>query len=270
MSLNLDLGESFAKLQRAGLHLDALNREAAAIGDSHPVTLILGEINPETGWLPVYLRLDELKELSLAVIVGDLMHNLRCTLDYIVTALVHASRTKLTNRHQFPIYLNRERFHDKVLSADHIPTSRGPLKGITLGLREIYDLQPFNLDSNPETSALWAVHRFSNADKHRRLTQSFAIPSSATLAVETDGQLVDRWQTPGLNLRLNEKVEIARFRFARPYPTQAKLDLEMEPTLLFGAEAFDRDDPVGLALTLNALRTCLLGVRRALDVFLAL
>ena len=50
------------------------------------------------------------EEPRFGIIVGDIMHNLRSALDYIVTALVNQSRTRLTTSHQFPIYLDSTKF----------------------------------------------------------------------------------------------------------------------------------------------------------------
>lgn len=79
----------------------------------------------------------KLERPEVCAIVGDLMHNLRCALDYIVTALVNASGTKLARKHQFPIFTDENRFREEVLSSDLRPNPRGCLRGITIGLKLI-------------------------------------------------------------------------------------------------------------------------------------
>lgn len=62
----------------------------------------------ETGWFRLLIRFkDEPEEFDLSVIVGDIFHNLRSALDYIVTALVDVSPgAKLTRKHQFIVFDN--------------------------------------------------------------------------------------------------------------------------------------------------------------------
>ncbi len=88
-NLHLDLSSSRAKLARASEHLDVFEREgAAALKERNPCSFHVGDINRDTGWVSIYLEVRELREPHLGVILGDVMHNLRCALDYIVTALV--------------------------------------------------------------------------------------------------------------------------------------------------------------------------------------
>ncbi len=118
MSLHLDLRGSTAKVDGAVVHLDALKAQTAELGQHDPITVSVGRVDPETGHMPIYLRLNVVEEVTGAVTVGDLMHNLRCALDYIITALVAASDAELSQRHQFPIFLRAEDFHRKVLTQD--------------------------------------------------------------------------------------------------------------------------------------------------------
>jgi len=60
-------------------------------------------------------------------------HNLRCALDYIVTALVVASDEEVTNRHQFPIFHSSKRFRANVLDRLALLGLRGLLSWLLIG-----------------------------------------------------------------------------------------------------------------------------------------
>jgi hypothetical protein len=73
MTLELDLGDSLAKIHRARVHLETLDREVTRLWDLDPFTLRAGEVDPDGEWWAIYIGLNELKEVNLAPVVGDLM-----------------------------------------------------------------------------------------------------------------------------------------------------------------------------------------------------
>lgn len=248
MTLELDLSESLAKIHRARAHLETLDREVTRLWDLDPFTLRAGEVDPDAGWWVIYIGLNELKEVNLAPVVGDLMHNLRCALDYIITALVATSGTELRNRHQFPIFLDEGHFRKKVLTHDFEPVFNGSLHGIRHGLSMIDEMQPFHLHSSPAAHPLWQLNILSNADKHRQLSQFFAFPDSGSVSIRGNGgQVVEREVFSDFTLRLNGESEMGRVRFARPFPTAVEIKGEVSGRAIFTAPPFGRYEGVGLS-----------------------
>ena len=143
MPLGLDLSASDAKVTRARVHLETLQREIpAAIARRKPYTPRLSEIDPDSGWCTLFLTSNNAPEYGLGVIVGELVHNLRCALDYIIPELVSASGATLGTKHQFPIFTCLNLYNKNVGTAA-LPNAKGHLRRIKYGLQEIFDLQPF-------------------------------------------------------------------------------------------------------------------------------
>ena len=111
---------------------------------------------------------------GLGVIVGDIIHNLRSALDYLITALVDKSNFKLNSKHMFPIFLNAGDYA-RIVGDGRNAKSKGPLDGVRHGLRLIEQLQPYHWPS-PRESPPWVLHRFSNADKHREIAATIPVP----------------------------------------------------------------------------------------------
>src|SRR5579872_1117311 len=146
MPLGLDLSQSDAKIARARVHLESLKGEIAAfIVQRKPYSRYLGEIDPETGWCSIFIKKTaDIPEHTLGIIVGDVVHNLRSALDYIVVGLVAKSPpTRLAGKHQFPIYSDRQKYLVGV-GTDTTALPGGALGGIVHGLKEIWDVQPFH------------------------------------------------------------------------------------------------------------------------------
>src|SRR5437899_1751727 len=157
MSLGLDLSPSIAKLARARIHLDALKREIpVVISQRPPYSLRFSEVDPESGWTSIFLTPGDFTEFGLGVLVGDLVYNLRCALDYIISALVEASGGTVGVKHQFPIYTSAALYAEQVVSGS-TTNAKGPLAGIVHGLVEIERLQPYKRKPDPEADPLFHI-----------------------------------------------------------------------------------------------------------------
>jgi hypothetical protein len=112
----------------------------------------------------------------------------------------------------------------------------------------IDEIQPFHLHSNAAAHPLWQLNIFSNADKHRQLSQFFASPDSGTVSIRGNGgQIVEREVFPDFTLRLKGDSVMGRVRFARPFPTVVEIKGEVSGRPIFAAPAFDKYDGVGLS-----------------------
>ena len=169
MPLALDLSASEAKIERAREHLESLQREARAfVEDGNAYTVRVTPIDKD-GWSDALIRSHDAPKYAFGTIVGDLIHNLRSALDYIVTALVDASPpATLTTQHQFPIFETEVGYKARV-GTKHSALPNGRLGNVRFGLEEIWELQPFHRKPSPIHDPLWAIAKLSNADKHRTL-----------------------------------------------------------------------------------------------------
>jgi hypothetical protein len=223
VSLGLNLSESRAKLARARVHLESAKAEFQRISaERHPYLLRITEINPD-GWCSVIATPTGFPQERVGVVAGDIVHNLRSALDYIVTALVDRSAATLMSKHEFPIFLDAKAYVKNV--GDPMKAlPGGKLGGIVYGLQEIWRLQPFNEKPDPADSALLRLQWLSNADKHRRVIESEPyISGDSVVSLVHTGTLLEQIKIPIADSEYRE-YEVYRLKFALPAPTQVKID----------------------------------------------
>jgi hypothetical protein len=265
VTINLDLRSCDAKLARARDNADALKRETTASVKKEATHAVrFSQVDPQTGWCSISLVPQKVEEPRLGAILGDVIHNLRCVLDYIVTALVEASGTALTTSHQFPI------FKDSALYASRVGTktdalSDGPLRHVTHGLAIVEGWQPYYTQPHPRTDPLWGIHRFSNADKHRQPAIFGLIPLGGIqlryngIKVEEDMvEEVPDW-TP------EQEIPLGRIRFDPPraYNLRAEGNISLDVQFVTPPWLGDPE----LALPLAALPGVIDRVAKLLDSF---
>lgn len=265
MSLDLDLAASKAKLARAREHLKALERDTAVrVKQKATHAVRFSPVDPQSGWCSITLVPLKIEEPRLSAIFGDVIHNLRCALDYVVTALAEASPTKVSTKHEFPIFLDPGDYAAKVGSKTEAKT-KGPLRKITHGLAVVESWQPYYTKPDPRTDALWGIHRFSNADKHRQPTAFATIPVGKLefrfngIKVEDDlVEEVANW-TP------DQDIPVGRIRFDPPRAENLRAIGKVSLDVWFMAPKIPSDDE--LTITLGALSGIVEYVAKLLDTF---
>jgi hypothetical protein len=148
--------------------------------------------------------------LRLAAIAGDVVHNLRASLDYIVEELVKSSGHTPMFQHQFPICADADGFAAAL--------KKGKLNGVPAKpLRLIKGCQPYQVE--PEARPVHPViqlHRLSNRDKHHVLAISALNAAFRSKFVGKDGRVLRSeestdyvfdgacWRNPRLSLSSTE------------------------------------------------------------------
>lgn len=265
MTLGLDLSSCNAKLARARENADTLKRETTASVKKEATHAVrFSEVDPQTGWCSISLVPQKVEEPCLSAILGEVIHNLRCVLDYVVTALVDASNATLTMSHQFPI------FKDAALYASRVGTKTqalpdGSLRNVVHGLTIVEGWQPYYAKPNPRTDPLWGIHRFSNADKHRQPAIFGLVPVGGIqlryngIPVEQDMvEEVPDW-TP------DKEIPIGRIRFDPPYAYNLRAEGNISLDVQFVTPPWQGD--AELALPLRALPGIVDHVAKLLDTF---
>jgi len=181
------------------------------------------------------------------IIFGDLIHNLRSALNYIVTALADASNVTIDQRHQFPIYIERKAYKGEVGTAK-TPTAKGPLHGITHGLGLIEQLQSYHQKPDPRADPLWHLHRFSNADKHRNVAARATIPrDDIPLQIRYNGTLVDRRDVPEIiEWEFDKEFKVADLRFDPPIAHNLRTEGPLGVRVLFRTPPFRSEHGLGI------------------------
>lgn len=167
----------WAKVERADEHLQTLRSEFQAFLDTDPYGAAIEE-HPKTGLYVLRSLVDRQPPLRLGVIFGDWLHNLRSALDHLVCRLVETHKKQSGRWNAFPIYTSEAEF---IKNVEHRPRKdgRGPLEGLSKvsdAWALIKRAQPYQRGKNARSDPLYVLNYFSNADKHRLLTPTFAWP----------------------------------------------------------------------------------------------
>lgn len=151
-----------------------LNRARALLADlesAHAEYVTLKPYTLEPAWHPPsgnYAFVGQVTvptPIELRLILGDLIHNLRCALDHLVAALVEATGAEVTSRHQFPIVTKREKWAE---------TRQNRLRGVGDPAAALIEAaQPFQT-VRPEIAPLERLRMLSNQDKHQLITPVLA------------------------------------------------------------------------------------------------
>jgi hypothetical protein len=156
------------KLGRAEANLRELRARVGPFleGVSHEFR---GEIDPERGKFAAYFVVNNEPPPEWSLMVGDLVHNVRSTVDHLVWGWV--PRRHRSARTAFPILDDRDDFFCAVT----LPARRkrrGPLTGLapeSARFQLIESVQPYNGQHGAEFHPLHNLAALSNEDKHRTM-----------------------------------------------------------------------------------------------------
>ena len=111
-----------------------------------------------------------------SVVVGEVAHNLRSSLDHLVWQLVSANGEPPDRKNAFPIISTE---------SDYRKQSESKLRGLTDGQRqEIKDFQPFR--DNRAGPHLWMLNVICNIDKHRHLN---VVSTHSMVSAHVEGEV---------------------------------------------------------------------------------
>ncbi len=149
------------KFEHAKRHADSLRDKTASFLQSSPYELGF-RIDPDER--PAYfVKSVAAMPPDLACILGDVLHNLRCTLDHLAYQLaLSASGSPLPqpDRIYFPITESQEKYEKRKSSDDPFLSLLSPA-----ALAALDGLKPYRTGND----GLWWLHALNNIDKHRML-----------------------------------------------------------------------------------------------------
>lgn len=182
--LGKPLDNLLMKVERAKKHVLDLESERDAFFETRPYSFS-NSTNPITGERTYCLKSAEPIPLSLSVIVGDALNNLRCALDHLVhhLACVGAGATKAFAHSKFPIGNTVSDYNSQKLTA---------LKELRPDAAKAIDaLEPY---IGGQGEDLVRLARLNNLDKHRLLLTAWscfeghkALPSDRTMLAKFHG-----------------------------------------------------------------------------------
>lgn len=241
------------KLHRAQEHLEVLHSGVQAFlwRDAYGARV---ELDAQTNELVVITIVREQPPPTWGPLFGDLIHNLRSTLDHLAIALVLANKpTANTRSNAFPIF-DKDPSRPKASKRDKATWTRMVKNMSTEQVAAIRAVQPFNTPiSEGLTNTLIVVSTLSNTDKHRGLIPIGGIVGGQ---IELLPRKLNGWQldtniadTPAREIE--DGAVIARFRLT---PLVADPDVNVDVGVSFGLNVtLDEGVPPGTSID-NVLR----------------
>jgi hypothetical protein len=154
----------FLKLARADEHLQELQREIVWFAASDPYTVRYE--TDEEGRRHVWMGPVGNAPVRVALLAGDIVHNLHSGLDHLALALSEANAgghvmPRVERDSEFPIFIERDKFRKGRAKRIGMAASRAQAL--------IQRAQPYRRWQDPSSHPLWQLYLLSNYDKHRRL-----------------------------------------------------------------------------------------------------
>ena len=219
MTLNNPLAGVWAKIERADENIRSFNSEIKIYEDNY---LFVSKPNNEATRCVLMIKGPE-PPLRFSVILGEIVHQLRSSLNLLINALVMKNGYPVTKNHEFPICQSWLLFKDAC--------KRGKIEGVSSAAKKmIWFSQPYRRSTNPKNNFLYILRELSNSDKHRNLialyTQNKLIHLltvsgfTSTKSGETIGSIIVKYNSKnkGTLRPTEEGTEAIRIIFPKPQP----------------------------------------------------
>jgi hypothetical protein len=207
----------WAKFHRGEEHAREFERLLTRYTESDPYSITL-DFDPKTGWhhFRWNVRVEPPCE-RFAVLFGDMLSNLRASLDYLVWQLCILSGAELHKFRSFPA-AKRPNQWSSALGRE--------LAGIDQTCVDLIDeLQPYHRTDRPEIHPLAILDEVNNANKHRVLPATVAgvVEFSTLIGVESipDGEEFEQF----FDETMRHGADLYRVRTA----SRAQMQMHMNP-----------------------------------------
>jgi hypothetical protein len=216
-----------AKLDRADLHIGELGKAVEAFLMPGPFDAERVVIDDGRTHVVRWSRTASIP-MSISLIAGDAVHNLRSALDHLAVEIerVGAGRDLTPDEErkpQFPVALNEKTFNQQVKRYFEFASSRA--------IDIMRSFQPYSLATvDPRLSLLYQVSELDNADKHRMLSSTPITPVAVHVGW---GQSHPHEWVPGPHRPFEPGLELGRYLFADPTsPDDTPLEFRFGLTLV--------------------------------------
>jgi len=227
------------KIFRATIHIESLKSELEGYFKENPGKMVRQPHTCENEAIFKFVPSGPIPA-RFGLIIGDVLQNLRSSLDYLVWELVLTANGQPTEKNMFPVCSTVELFEEQI--------RRHRLDGVSPdAVAEIKGLQPYHLGKDFNKSLLWTLDEFSNINKHRRILLTSLMVSTVPKEnfVIQDGQV---WvhEGPGPVRIFDSDTQFG------PFPIiDGKLQVQMD-TQIAAAVAFDEGPTKGIEISFCA------------------
>lgn len=248
-----------AKIQRAEEQVKNLKRDIAAFLSHEPAPYqVVGQHQNDGLEYAFVVSGDPNVPPRLAVMAGEIVHQLRSSLDYLLYALVVRNGGTPTGQHQFPVCARVEDFEEAC--------RRGKVRGISASAaRLVRAAQPYTSPA-PDDTILHVVDEFDAFDRQRPLGVVIAVArlgQAIRIKANRKGKapVIVGSSDPASRKVTREGAIVFTIRFAEPAPEfQASADFVPQV-------AFEKCGRVPLVPVVVGLSNMISGIRNTVEGF---
>jgi hypothetical protein len=272
MTARPSLDSSWAKLRRAERHYTQLREQIEIFEATHDYGIAV-DVDAISGKYVFHVHGLKPQDPEWSLIVGDCVHNARCSLDHLVAQLV-SIKTGIESRElpdvAFPIYSESGAYKGALANQ---------LKDVLTGYQaRITELQPFNSwdpsiwgadigkTPSPLAMALGQLSDLDNIDKHRSIHATWHRIEFAAAPLP---KFPDGFKFLGSNTSmspLQDGAEIGAWTFEAPLPSTEWRPSEIDVKRAFSIRVCLTEPAVGYSVT-HYLARHLWAVRAVLTIF---
>jgi len=214
-----------AKIERAKEHIRNLDAEITTYldGADHTLTATVKYDPSKGGYVREWNITGSPFPERFSVIIGEVVHQLRSSLDHLVWQLVLANGTKKpTDDLEFPVFWE---------SSKYPAAARRKIKGVSsTAAKRIEELQPYNATHDLQDHPLLVLHNLDIIDKHR-------------LLILVQGEL-NVWGGDLMKWQPREVDKVITLRLTRTRTAHADTDYQVTFDIAFDAFGSRRGEPV--------------------------
>jgi hypothetical protein len=211
-----------AKLDRAREHLGALRHEVDAFLDRDPYVSVR-ETDSENGDYVWRMEVHRTAPVRLGILIGDVVHNLRSSLDHLAWQLALIRTDSPRQSTEFPIFIDAKSGPGK---EGFEPKGREKIRDLPDDAQKLIEaVQPYSPDAAAR-GLLWLLHKMSNTDKHRIILAPLAAFGGVGIPISHDAP---RGSIILETSELDHGSELLRI----PRESLRYLDEHGEPTFIF-------------------------------------
>lgn len=213
--LVLPIDNSLARIKHAEEYLNTLQDQIKSWMDKSPYAIV-NETNADLTRYSIVLRIKEEPPLQKwGLISSDIVHNLRCSLDYLVYAIaIYESGQEIPpndRKLMFPICDGSAQFREQ--EGRRLKTLSQPIR------TAIEAVQPYNRPHKEFLPLLGVLRDFDDFNKHRLLKVAFSAVARGNIGFEGPSGSIGAGGEFVANIgELKDGAEIAAFVFKSPAP----------------------------------------------------
>lgn len=175
----------YEKVKRAKKHINDLIVLLTEFAKTDFYTVTIEERQWKHGWLrnEIVVTLDPRAELrtEVALIIGDVLHNLKSSLDLLFYQVVLACGGTPSDHTRFPVRNTREELETTLNGAVKEKTITETIEDFIVNT-----IQPYEAGNN----TLWALHRLNIRDKHELLIPVFQMVGIRHICLVNENNII--------------------------------------------------------------------------------